>query len=118
MYISEREVHEVLKSLGVPSDKRGFSYLRDAIFMASDKPELIYNGIRKNIYSKVAEYRKVKLYTVEYHISIAIDKAWNADSEEAETLHVLFGNTISYKKGRPTNTEFIALVVDLLLHKK
>lgn len=117
--MNKRErVIEILVSLGLPTKKKGFDYLTDVICFALDEPKLIYGSVIKVLYPRVAEMYGTKVHNVNSNIHFAIGKAWDADTEESKRLHELFGNTISYERGKPSNVEFIALIVDRILHEK
>lgn len=104
-----RKVTEILRNLGVPAHIKGYGYLREAIILVVNDPDLI-NGITKELYPQVAETFHTTASRVERAIRHAIEVGW--DRGDIEVLQNFFGNTVSLSKGKPTNSEFIALVAD------
>lgn len=104
-------VTEVLHEIGVPAHIKGYGYLRESIIQAVHNPEMI-NGMTKELYPKVAKLYHTTPSRVERAIRHAIEVAW--DRGDLEILQGWFGYTISSLKGKPTNSEFIALVADKL----
>lgn len=107
----EITVTNTIHSVGVPANIKGYQYLRDAIIMSIKDSELI-NAVTKQLYPKVAEKHNTSPSRVERAIRHAIEVACVRGNEEA--LYSLFGYTVSNNKGKPTNSEFIAMIADKL----
>lgn len=107
----EITVTNTIHSVGVPANIKGYQYLRDAIIMCIKDSELI-NAVTKQLYPKVAEKHNTSPSRVERAIRHAIEVACTRGNEEA--LYNLFGYTVSNNKGKPTNSEFIAMIADKL----
>ena len=105
----EKEVTDMIHSLGVPAHIKGYQYLRTAIRMAVREPSLI-GAITKQLYPMIAKEYGTSPSRVERAIRHAIEVAWSRG--KMETLEETFGYTVSLGKGKPTNSEFIALVAD------
>ena len=105
----EKEVTDMIHSLGVPAHIKGYQYLRTAIRMAVREPSLI-GAITKQLYPMIAKEYATSPSRVERAIRHAIEVAWSRG--KMETLEETFGYTVSLGKGKPTNSEFIALVAD------
>ena len=105
------QITAVLHNLGIPAHIKGFVYLRSAITMTVEDPELI-NYVTKLLYPKVAREFSTTTSRVERAIRHAIEVAW--DRGELDTLNSYFGYTISRQRGKPTNSEFIAMISDKL----
>ena len=99
----------MIHSLGVPAHIKGYQYLRTAIRMAVREPSLI-GAITKQLYPMIAKEYATSPSRVERAIRHAIEVAWSRG--KMETLEETFGYTVSLGKGKPTNSEFIALVAD------
>ncbi len=107
----ETLVTNVIHEIGVPAHIKGYQYLRYAIIVAVEDMDVI-NSITKTLYPKVAEAFATTPSRVERAIRHAIEVAW--DRGDLETLQKYFGYTVSNTKGKPTNSEFIALIADKL----
>lgn len=107
----EITVTNTIHAVGVPANIKGYQYLRDAIIMSIKDSELI-NAVTKQLYPKVAEKHNTSPSRVERAIRHAIEVACTRGNEEA--LYNLFGYTVSNNKGKPTNSEFIAMIADKL----
>ena len=107
----EAMVTSVIHEIGVPAHIKGYQYLREAIKIAVDDMEVI-NAITKVLYPQVAKAFQTTPSRVERAIRHAIEVAW--DRGDLETLQRFFGYTVSNAKGKPTNSEFIALIADRL----
>ena len=107
----EAMVTSVIHEIGVPAHIKGYQYLREAIKLAVADMEVI-NAITKVLYPQVAKTFATTPSRVERAIRHAIEVAW--DRGDLETLQRFFGYTVSNTKGKPTNSEFIALVADRL----
>lgn len=105
-------VTRVLYTLGMPSDLVGYQYLREAILIALPDISIATTAITKILYPEVARRHKTTVSRVERSIRHAIETAW--DRASPETLRAYFGETVSSAKGKPTNSEFIAMVADRL----
>jgi len=111
-YDLEKEVTERLHEMGVPAHIKGYQYLREAIMMAAKDMEIL-GSVTKQLYPTIARKYQTTPSRVERAIRHAIEVAWSRG--RIETLEALFGCTVSLGKGKPTNSEFIALVADKLI---
>ena len=102
----------VIHEIGVPAHIKGYQYLREAIMIAVDDMEVI-NAVTKILYPAVAKRFSTTPSRVERAIRHAIEVAW--DRGDLETLQKYFGYTVSNAKGKPTNSEFIAMIADRLV---
>jgi two-component system response regulator (stage 0 sporulation protein A) len=102
----------IMHKIGMPAHIKGYSYLRQAIIMTVHDPDMI-NAVTKELYPTIAKSFGTTTSRVERAIRHAIEVAWNRG--DSQTLQELFGFTVSNKKGRPTNSEFIAMIADYLL---
>lgn len=107
----EAMVTNVIHEIGVPAHIKGYQYLREAIMIAVGDMDVI-NAITKVLYPQVAKTFSTTPSRVERAIRHAIEVAW--DRGDLETLQRFFGYTVSNTKGKPTNSEFIALIADRL----
>ena len=107
----ENRVTNMLHEIGIPAHIKGYHYLRDAIIMAVDDMDVL-NAITKVLYPTVAKKYQTTSSRVERAIRHAIEVAWNRG--KLDTLDELFGYTVSTGKGKPTNSEFIALIADTI----
>ena len=107
----ETLVTNVIHEIGVPAHIKGYQYLREAIIIAVGDMEVI-NAITKVLYPQVAKTFATTPSRVERAIRHAIEVAW--DRGDLDTLQRFFGYTVSNTKGKPTNSEFIALIADRL----
>lgn len=107
----ETQVTEMIHEIGIPAHIKGYHYLRDAILMAIDDMDVL-NAITKILYPTVAKKNQTTASRVERAIRHAIEVAWSRG--KLDTLEELFGYTVSNGKGKPTNSEFIALVADTI----
>ena len=105
----EKEVTDMIHDIGVPAHIKGYQYLREAIVMAVKDP-LMISSITKILYPTIAKSFQTTPSRVERAIRHAIEVAWSRG--KMETLDHLFGYTINIGKGKPTNSEFIALISD------
>ena len=105
----EADVTNIIHEIGVPAHIKGYQYLRDAIIMSVENREVI-NSITKILYPTIAKMNKTTSSRVERAIRHAIEVAWSRG--KMDTIDELFGYTISTGKGKPTNSEFIALIAD------
>lgn len=105
----EADVTNVIHEIGVPAHIKGYQYLRDAIMMSVNDSEVL-NSITKVLYPTIAKKHKTTPSRVERAIRHAIEVAWSRG--KMDTIDELFGYTVSYGKGKPTNSEFVALIAD------
>ena len=107
----EAMVTSMIHEIGVPAHIKGYQYLREAIIIAVGDMDVI-NAITKVLYPQVAKTFATTPSRVERAIRHAIEVAW--DRGDLDTLQRFFGYTVSNTKGKPTNSEFIALIADRL----
>ncbi len=107
----ETRVTDIIHEIGVPAHIKGYQYLREAIMVAVKDRDAI-NAITKVLYPSVAKTFSTTPSRVERAIRHAIEVAW--DRGDIETLQSFFGYTVSNVKGKPTNSEFIAMISDRL----
>lgn len=105
----EKDVTDMIHELGVPAHIKGYQYLREAIMMSVNDMEML-GSITKILYPTIAKKFQTTPSRVERAIRHAIEVAWSRG--KMETLDALFGYTINTGKGKPTNSEFIALIAD------
>ena len=105
----EMQVTEIIHQIGVPAHIKGYRYLRDAILMAIEDGQII-NAVTKRLYPAVAKMHGTTSSRVERAIRHAIEVAW--DRGDVDTLTSYFGYTIHNERGKPTNSEFIAMIAD------
>ncbi len=107
----EGTVTAIIHEVGVPAHIKGYQYLREAILIAVDDMDVI-NAVTKVLYPEVGKRFGTTASRVERAIRHAIEVAW--DRGDLETLQKYFGYTVSNAKGKPTNSEFIAMIADRL----
>ena len=105
----EKDVTDMIHEIGVPAHIKGYQYLREAIMMSVTDAEML-GAITKVLYPSIARKYQTTSSRVERAIRHAIEVAWSRG--RMETLESLFGYTINVGKGKPTNSEFIALIAD------
>lgn len=105
----EEDVTNIIHEVGVPAHIKGYQYLREAIIMSVNNMDML-NSITKILYPGIAKKFQTTPSRVERAIRHAIEVAWSRG--KMDTLDDLFGYTISNGKGKPTNSEFIALITD------
>lgn len=105
----EKDVTLIMHEIGVPAHIKGHQYLRSAILMAVDNHEIL-GGVTKTLYPRVAEKYNTTPSRVERAIRHAIEVAWGRG--RLDTLQSVFGYTVNIGKGKPTNSEFIAMIAD------
>lgn len=105
----EVDITSIIHDIGIPAHIKGYQYLRDSIMLAVNDNSII-NSITKILYPTIAKKYQTTSSRVERAIRHAIEVAWNRGN--TDTLNSLFGYTISNGKGKPTNSEFIALIAD------
>lgn len=107
----ELMVTEMIHQIGVPAHIKGYHYLREAILLSVEDPEVM-NAVTKVLYPTVAKKFATTPSRVERAIRHAIEVAW--DRGDVDTLNAYFGYTIHNSRGKPTNSEFIAMLSDKL----
>lgn len=105
----ETDVTGIIHEIGVPAHIKGYQYLRDAIIMSVNDMDML-NSITKILYPTIAKMHQTTPSRVERAIRHAIEVAWSRG--KMDTIDELFGYTVSTGKGKPTNSEFIALIAD------
>lgn len=105
----ETDVTNIIHEIGVPAHIKGYQYLRDAIILSVNDMEML-NSITKILYPTIAKRHQTTPSRVERAIRHAIEVAWSRG--KMDTIDELFGYTVSTGKGKPTNSEFIALIAD------
>ena len=105
----ELKVTDILHQIGVPAHIKGYQFLRDAILLTMNEPEYI-NAVTKRLYPEIAKKNDTTASRVERAIRHAIEVAW--DRGDVDTLNSYFGYTIHNLRGKPTNSEFIAMIAD------
>lgn len=107
----EKYVTNMLHEIGIPAHIKGYHYLRDSILMAVEDMDVL-NAITKVLYPSVAKKNQTTSSRVERAIRHAIEVAWSRG--KLETIDELFGYTVNHGKGKPTNSECIALIADTI----
>ncbi|QUH26632.1 sporulation transcription factor Spo0A [Serpentinicella alkaliphila] len=107
----EAEITNIIHEIGVPAHIKGYLYLREAITMVVENVELL-SGVTKELYPSIAKKFNTTPSRVERAIRHAIEVAWSRG--KVDTIDTLFGYTVNNDKGKPTNSEFIAMVADKL----
>ena len=105
----ETDVTNIIHEIGVPAHIKGYQYLRDSIIMAVGDMEML-GSITKSLYPTIAKKHQTTPSRVERAIRHAIEVAWSRG--KMDTIDELFGYTVNGGKGKPTNSEFIALIAD------
>ena len=105
----ENDVTQMLHELGIPAHIKGYQYLRDAIIISVGDQEML-TSVTKILYPSIAKKHQTTPSRVERAIRHAIEVAWSRG--KMDTINDLFGYTVSNGKGKPTNSEFIALIAD------
>ena len=108
-YQLEIIVTNIIHEIGVPAHIKGYQYLRDSIIMSVNNMDIL-NSITKQLYPTIAKMHETTPSRVERAIRHAIEVAWNRG--KMDTINELFGYSIQAGKGKPTNSEFIALIAD------
>lgn len=107
----EAKVTNIMHEIGVPAHIKGYHYLRDAILMVVDNMDLL-GAVTKELYPNIAEKHNTTPSRVERAIRHAIEVAWTRG--KLDTIDKIFGYTVSTNRGKPTNSEFIAMIADKL----
>ncbi|MBE5888111.1 MAG: sporulation transcription factor Spo0A [Lachnospiraceae bacterium] len=105
----ESEITTIIHEIGIPAHIKGYQYLRDAIIMSVQDMDML-NSVTKVLYPGIAKKYHTTASRVERAIRHAIEVAWSRG--KMDTIDEMFGYTVSNYKGKPTNSEFIALVTD------
>lgn len=105
------EVTNIIHEIGIPAHIKGYLYLREAILLVTGRVELL-GGVTKELYPAIASKFKTTPSRVERAIRHAIEVAWSRGN--VDMINGLFGHTVSQERGKPTNSEFIAMVADRL----
>ena len=104
-------VTKILHDLGIPSNIKGYSYIRDAITLVYNNPELI-GGITKELYPEIGKKYNISITRVERSIRHAIEVSWNRG--DWDLMEEIFGHSVDIDKAKPTNSEFIVTIADKL----
>lgn len=107
----ETQVTELILQIGIPAHIKGYHFVRSAIIMAVESPDTI-NAVTKIVYPTIAKQYQTSPSRVERAIRHAIEVAW--DRGDVDTLNGIFGYSVNSNKGKPTNSEFIAMLSDKL----
>ncbi|AFS78402.1 stage 0 sporulation protein A [Gottschalkia acidurici 9a] len=107
----EAKITNIIHEIGVPAHIKGYLYLREAITMVVDNMELL-SAVTKELYPNIAKKFNTTPSRVERAIRHAIEVAWSRG--KVDTINSLFGYTVHTDKGKPTNSEFVAMVADKL----
>jgi len=110
--VVEEKITNIFITVGIPAHIKGYQFLREAIKMAIEQPEII-NSITKKLYPSIAAKFETSASKVERAIRHAIEVAWNRG--KIENINALFGIKVYSNNEKPTNGEFIALVADKML---
>lgn len=110
-YDFELTVTDIIREIGVPAHIKGYQYLRAAIILSVERPEML-GSVTKMLYPTLARKFETTSSRVERTIRHAIELAW--DRGNVDVLSGYFGYTIQSDRGRPTNAEFIAMIADKL----
>ena len=108
-YDLEQDVTDMIHEIGVPAHIKGYQYLREAIMMSVEDSEMM-GSITKILYPTIAKKYRTTASRVERAIRHAIEVAW--DRGDVDVLNSYFGYTIHNGRGKPTNSEFIAMISD------
>ena len=107
----EIEITNLIHEIGVPAHIKGYQYIRDAISIVVNDRDILC-AVTKELYPLIADKNNTTPSRVERAIRHAIEVAWNRG--KIETIDALFGYTVQNDKGKPTNSEFIAIIADKL----
>ena len=107
----EIEITNLIHEIGIPAHIKGYQYIRDAISIVVADRDILC-AVTKELYPMIAEKNNTTASRVERAIRHAIEVAWNRG--RIETIDALFGYTVQHDKGKPTNSEFIAIIADKL----
>ncbi len=107
----DNDVTNIIHEIGIPAHIKGYRYLREAILMVVGRVELL-GSVTKELYPTIARNHQTTSSRVERAIRHAIEVAWSRGN--VEVINGLFGHTVNRERGKPTNSEFIAMVADKL----
>lgn len=107
----ENDVTEIIREIGIPANIKGYQYIREGIMMSINDMNML-NYVTKMLYPSIAKKYKTTSSSVERAIRHAIEVAWGRG--KMDYIEEMFGYTVSAGKGKPTNSEFIALIADKL----
>ncbi|MGN0395740.1 MAG: sporulation transcription factor Spo0A [Coprococcus sp.] len=107
----ESDVTDIIRDIGIPANIKGYQYIREGIIMAVNDANML-NYITKLLYPTIAKKYKTTSSSVERAIRHAIEVAWSRG--QIDVINDMFGYTVNAGKGKPTNSEFIALIADKL----
>lgn len=107
----EAEVTQIMLAVGIPANIKGYQYIREGILLSIDDMEMV-NYITKMLYPCIAKRYQTTSSRVERSIRHAIDVAW--ERGRMENISRILGCPVDFQKAKPTNSEFIALVADML----
>ena len=110
-----KEVSAILKRAGIANHLRGYQYVGEAVELVAEDRERLFR-ITRVIYPAIAKKFSTSVHSVERGIRWAIEYAFNNLSPDV--IEELFGNTVSYYKGRPTNSQFIAVLADFVIEER
>lgn len=108
----ETRVSQILHELGIPASLIGYRYVRHAIVLVVEQPDLLHAMV-KRLYPRIAEKYNTTASRAERAIRHAVEVAW--DRGDVDILLKWFGYTVSNMKGKPTNSEFIGMIADAIL---
>ena len=109
--IPNKSMTDIIRDIGIPANIKGYQYIREGIIMAVNDVNML-NYITKLLYPSIAKKYKTTSSSVERAIRHAIEVAWNRG--QIDVINDIFGYTVNAGKGKPTNSEFIALIADKL----
>lgn len=104
-------ISKLLHDLGIPSHIKGYQFIRDAVFMVFETPEII-GGITKELYPELARKYETTVSRVERAIRHAVEISWNRG--DIDLMDKIFGHSVDIDKSKPTNSEFIVTIADKL----
>lgn len=107
----DNDVTTIIHEIGIPAHIKGYRYLREAILMVVNRVELL-GSVTKELYPSIARNHATTASRVERAIRHAIEVAWSRGN--VDVIHGMFGHTVNRERGKPTNSEFIAMVADKL----
>lgn len=107
----ESDVTDIIRDIGIPANIKGYQYIREGIIMSVNDANML-NYITKLLYPTIAKKYKTTSSSVERAIRHAIEVAWSRG--QIDVINDMFGYTVNAGKGKPTNSEFIALIADKL----
>jgi len=104
-------ISKMLHNLGIPSHIKGYQFLRDAVALVFDNPDMI-GGITKELYPELAQKYDTTVSRVERAIRHAVEVSWNRG--DLKLMETIFGHSVDIDKAKPTNSEFIVTIADKL----